>query len=107
MSAQTIRFYEEICNLSLVQSPEDMALAVKAAIETFVLLKNNKLLPVKKHCNKIAVSKPAAEVPQRKGEGKYLLILKDNFDWAQILMSTHTIRLSGEISKLDYLFLYP
>ena len=61
MSTQTIKFYEEICNMSLVQSPEHMALAVKAAIETFVLLKNNNLLPVKKHFDKIAVSVSAEE----------------------------------------------
>ena len=43
-------------NLSLVQSREHRALAVKAAMQTFVLLKNDKLLPVKKHFDKIAVS---------------------------------------------------
>ena len=44
-------------NLSLVQSPEHQALAVKAAMQTFVLLKNqDKLLPIQKHFNKIAVS---------------------------------------------------
>ena len=43
-------------NLSLVQSPEHRALAVKAAMQTFVLLKNNKLLPVPKKFTKIAVS---------------------------------------------------
>ena len=43
-------------NLSMVQSPEHRALAIKAAMETFVLLKNNKLLPVSKKFTKIAVS---------------------------------------------------
>ena len=44
-------------NLSLVQSPEHQKLAVKAAMQSFVLLKNeDNLLPVKKHFKKIAVS---------------------------------------------------
>ena len=52
-------------NLSLVQSAEHRALAVKAAIETFVLLKNNNLLPVKKHFDKIAVSEPGTRGRQK------------------------------------------
>lgn len=44
-------------NMSLVQSEAHRQLAVKAAMQTFVLLKNeNRLLPIRKHFNKIAVS---------------------------------------------------
>jgi beta-glucosidase-like glycosyl hydrolase len=44
-------------NLSVVQSPEHRQLAVKAAMQSFVLLKNdNNLLPIKKHFKRIAVS---------------------------------------------------
>ena len=44
-------------NLSLVQSPEHRSLAIKAAMQSFVLLKNqNNLLPLAKHFDKIAVS---------------------------------------------------
>ncbi|XP_052812007.1 uncharacterized protein LOC128239425 [Mya arenaria] len=49
-------------NLSLVQSDEHRALAVKAAMQTIVLLKNtNGLLPIKKHFNTIAVIGPMAD----------------------------------------------
>ncbi|KAL4221807.1 hypothetical protein ACF0H5_020061 [Mactra antiquata] len=49
-------------NLSVVQSPQHRELAVKAAMETFVLLKNdNGLLPIKKHFNKIAIVGPMAD----------------------------------------------
>ncbi|XP_045198055.2 uncharacterized protein LOC123552449 [Mercenaria mercenaria] len=49
-------------NLSLVQSPAHRQLAVKAAMQTFVLLKNDqKLLPIKKHFNKIAIIGPMAD----------------------------------------------
>lgn len=51
-------------NLSVIQSPEHRALSVKAAMQTFVLLKNeNRLLPIKKHFNKIAVSIVAFCIP--------------------------------------------
>ena len=43
-------------NMSMVQSPQHRELAVVAAMKTFVLLKNtDKLLPLKKRFNKIAV----------------------------------------------------
>ena len=43
-------------NMSLVQSPAHQHLAVKAAMQTFVLLKNqDNLLPIRKQFNKIAV----------------------------------------------------
>ncbi|XP_052242270.1 uncharacterized protein LOC127852358 isoform X2 [Dreissena polymorpha] len=49
-------------NMSLVQSPAHRALAVKAAMQTFVLLKNaDGLLPIKKHFNSIAVVGPMAD----------------------------------------------
>ncbi|XP_045198051.2 uncharacterized protein LOC123552447 [Mercenaria mercenaria] len=48
-------------NLSLVQSPAHRQLAVKAAMQTFVLLKNKeRLLPIKKHFNRIAILGPMA-----------------------------------------------
>jgi beta-glucosidase len=44
-------------NMSLVQSEAHRLLALKAAMQSFVLLKNeNRLLPIRKHFNKMAVS---------------------------------------------------
>lgn len=49
-------------NMSVVLSQEHRDLAVKAAMQTFVLLKNeNNLLPIKKHFNKIAIVGPMAD----------------------------------------------
>lgn len=49
-------------NLSVVQSTEHQELAIRAALETFVLLKNdNRLLPVKKHFKKMAIVGPMAD----------------------------------------------
>ena len=43
-------------NMSLVQSEEHRQLAIKAAMKSYVLLKNDGLLPIKKTFNRIAVS---------------------------------------------------
>lgn len=49
-------------NLSLVQSLEHRTLAVTAAMQTFVLLKNlDNLLPIKKHLSRIAIVGPMAD----------------------------------------------
>ncbi|XP_060568312.1 uncharacterized protein LOC132726918 isoform X1 [Ruditapes philippinarum] len=49
-------------NMSLVQSEAHRLLALKAAMQSFVLLKNeNKLLPIRKHFNKMAIVGPMAD----------------------------------------------
>ncbi|KAK3600407.1 hypothetical protein CHS0354_026640 [Potamilus streckersoni] len=49
-------------NLSYIQNPAHRELAVKAAMQTFVLLKNdNNLLPLRKNFNNIAIIGPMAD----------------------------------------------